>query len=224
MTPSAWRARQLEVDAGLAAVQALEEAGAGELDEVAEALVGRGEQREVVALDLALAHGAVVDEVGLEAQDRLDAVLPAGLVELDRAVHDAVVGEAERGLAEGRRAGGQAVDVAAPSSSEYSEWTWRCAQAGVLTEAATIWARSDGAATLPALSGECRSQALRAVQPALEEGDGARSPRIVRAVPGRDGLAAQEMPERLARHRHRRVGAALGRGGERPPYRGRRRR
>ena len=36
----------------LAALQALEEAGARELDEVAEALVVRGQQRQVVALDL----------------------------------------------------------------------------------------------------------------------------------------------------------------------------
>ena len=38
------------------------------------------------------------------AEERLDAVLLAGLEQLDGAVHDAVVGEAERGLAElGRR-------------------------------------------------------------------------------------------------------------------------
>ena len=65
----------------------------------------------MVALDLALADRAVVDEVRLEAEDRLDVVLLAGLVELDRAVHHAVVGEAERGLAERRRARGEAVDV-----------------------------------------------------------------------------------------------------------------
>ena len=64
----------VEVDARLAAVEALEEAGARELDEVAEALVGGGEQRQVVALDLALAHRAVVDEVRLEPEDRLDVV------------------------------------------------------------------------------------------------------------------------------------------------------
>ena len=102
---------QLEVDARLAAVQALGEAAAGELGEVAEALVAGGQEREVVALDLALADGAVVHEVGLEAEDRLDVVLLAGLVELDAAVHHAVVREAERGLPERRRAGGEAVDV-----------------------------------------------------------------------------------------------------------------
>ena len=59
---------QLHVDARLAAVQALEEAGARELGEVAEALVVLRQQREVVALDLALADRAVVDEVGLEAR------------------------------------------------------------------------------------------------------------------------------------------------------------
>ena len=101
----------LEVDARLAAVQALEEAGAGELGEVLEALVAGGEQREVVALDLALADRAVVDEVGLEAEDRLDVVLLAGLVELDAAVHHAVVGEAERGLPERRRTRRKTIDV-----------------------------------------------------------------------------------------------------------------
>ena len=47
---------QLEVHARLAAVQALEEALARERREVLEALVGRRQQRQVVALDLAVAH------------------------------------------------------------------------------------------------------------------------------------------------------------------------
>ena len=65
----------VHVERRLAAVQALEEAGAGELDEVAVALVVLGQQREVVALDLARgAVGVVVDEVDLAAEDRLDAV------------------------------------------------------------------------------------------------------------------------------------------------------
>ena len=60
----------------------------------------------------AVAEVAVVDVVGLEADDRLDAVLLGRLHELHRAVHDAVVGEADGGLAERRRAGGQRVDLA----------------------------------------------------------------------------------------------------------------
>jgi hypothetical protein len=103
-----------EVDARLAAVQALEEAGAGELDQVAQALAVLRQQREVVALDLALADRAIVDEIRLEADDRLDAVLAGGLVELDRAVHHAVVREAQRGLPELRGALGELVDVACP--------------------------------------------------------------------------------------------------------------
>ena len=71
-----------------------------------------GEQRQVVALDLALADRAVVDEVRLEPEDRLDAVLLARLEQLDRAVHHAVVGEPERRLAELRGAGGELVDLA----------------------------------------------------------------------------------------------------------------
>ncbi len=103
---------QPHVDVGLAAPVPLEEAGRGELDEVAEALVVAGEQREVVALepDRLVLH--VVHQVGLEAEDRLDAVLAAGLVELDRAVHDPVVGEPQRRLAERGRPLGQRVDLA----------------------------------------------------------------------------------------------------------------
>ena len=103
---------QLQVHARLAAVQAFEEALGGERREVLEALVGRRQQRQVVALDLAVAHVAVVDEVRLEAQQRLDAVLLGGLVELDGAVHDAVVGQADGRLVEGRGALGELADVA----------------------------------------------------------------------------------------------------------------
>ena len=66
------------VERRLAAVQALEEAGRGELDEVAVAGVVLGQQRQVVALaPLAppRAVRVVVDEVDLAADDRLDAVL-----------------------------------------------------------------------------------------------------------------------------------------------------
>ena len=90
---------QLHVDVGLAAPEALEEARRGQLDQIAEAVVVRGEEREVVALDPALG-AAVVDQVGLEPQDRLDVVLETGLVVLDRAVHDAVIGQPERRLPE----------------------------------------------------------------------------------------------------------------------------
>src|SRR3954453_14215563 len=104
-----------------------------------------------------------------------------------------------------------ALMLAAPSSSEYSEWTCRCAQAGVLTGTPNIGARSDGAAALPAPSGECRSQPLRAVQPALEEGDRGAVPADDGPVAGRGRLAAQEGAERLAGHRDRGGRAVLGR-------------
>ncbi len=113
MTPSAWRSIWPEVDGRLAALQAFEEARRGELDEVAVAGVVGGQQRQVVALDPALrARRVVVDEVDLAADDRLDAVLAARLVELDRAVHDAVVGEPERRLLELRGALGERLDLA----------------------------------------------------------------------------------------------------------------
>src|SRR3954452_14385712 len=104
-----------------------------------------------------------------------------------------------------------ALMFAAPSSNEYSEWTCRCAQAGVLTGPPKIGARSDGAAALPAPSGECRSQPLGAVQPALQEGDHGAVPADHGTMAGRGGLAAEEVPERLGRHGHRGVRTALGR-------------
>ena len=104
----------LHVDVGLAAREALEEAGRGELDQVGEAGVVFGQQGEVVALVLRLLLDRldVVDEVGLEAGDRLDPVLLAGLVEVDGAVHHAVVGEPEGGLAHLRGARRHRVDLA----------------------------------------------------------------------------------------------------------------
>jgi hypothetical protein len=66
----------------------------------------------VIALEPDRVGLDVVDEVRLEADDRLDPVLVAGLVELDGAVHHAVVGQAEGGLAEGGGALGQRVDLA----------------------------------------------------------------------------------------------------------------
>src|SRR4051812_37229730 len=104
-----------------------------------------------------------------------------------------------------------ALMFAAPSSSEYSEWTCRCAQAGVLTGPPKIGARSDGAAALAAPSGGCVSQGPRAVQPAPPEGDRGAGAADDGPVPGRRRLATQQVSERLGRHRHRRIGATLGR-------------
>ena len=105
---------QLHVDVGLAAREALEEAGRGQLDQVGEAGVALGQQRQVVALvaDLLPDRLAVLDEVGLEADDRLDPMLVAGLVEVDRAVHHPVVGEPEGRLPELRGPLRHRVDLA----------------------------------------------------------------------------------------------------------------
>ena len=103
---------QLGVDARLAAAEALQEAGRGELDEVAKAGLGGRQQGEVVALDALIGAAPIVDQVGLESDDRLDPVRLARLVVLDRAVHHAVVGEPERGHPQLRRPGGQAIDLA----------------------------------------------------------------------------------------------------------------
>ena len=105
---------QLHVDVRLAAREALEEAGRGELDEVAEAACRRpragsggcAPTRPSIA-------SAVVDQVGLEPEDRLDPVLAAGLVVLDRAVHHPVVGERRAPACRARpRAAAIALDLA----------------------------------------------------------------------------------------------------------------
>ncbi len=103
---------QVHVHVGLAAPVALQVARRAELHQVAEALVAAGEQGQVVALVADRVRLDVVHQVGLDADDRLDPVLAAGLVVLHRAVHHAVVGEAQRGLPERRRALGQRVDAA----------------------------------------------------------------------------------------------------------------
>ena len=100
---------QVHVDVCLAAPEALEEAGRAELDQVAKALVGGGEQRQVVALAALAGAPVIVDEVGLEPEDRLDPDRFAGLVVLDGAVHHAVIGDAQRRHPELGRAGGHRV-------------------------------------------------------------------------------------------------------------------
>ena len=96
---------QLVVDARLVVV-ALEVAERAELDEVVVAGRRLGQQRQVVPVALVGVHAraAVVDEVDLTAQQRLDAGLAGRAIELDRARHGAVVGDADGGHAELHRA------------------------------------------------------------------------------------------------------------------------
>ena len=105
MMPSAYGLEQLVVDARLVVV-ALEVAERAELDQVVVALGRLGQQRQVVPVALVRVHAraAVVDEVDLTAQQRLDAGLAGGAVELDRARHGAVIGDPDRGHAELHRA------------------------------------------------------------------------------------------------------------------------
>ena len=104
---------QAQVHVRLAALQALQKAGRGQLYEIAIALVVTGQQGQVVALCPVLRRRrVVVDEVDLTADDRLDAVLAAGVVQLHRAVHHSVIGQTERRLAELRGAGGEILDLA----------------------------------------------------------------------------------------------------------------
>ena len=107
--------QQLEVDARLAPPEPLQEAGGAQLDEVAKAGVARREQGDVVALNpRPRGHGRapIVDEVRLEAEDRLDAGLAARLVVLDRAVHHPMVGEPKGRHLELRRPSRKVADLA----------------------------------------------------------------------------------------------------------------
>ncbi len=117
--------QQLPVQAGLVVV-ALQEGQAGQLDQVAVALVGLGQQGQVV-VELPAAFGLaagvvqpaparrplgpmVVGHVGLGAEDRLDALGLAGPVEVQDPVHVPVVGDPEGRLPVRRRGGHQLLD------------------------------------------------------------------------------------------------------------------
>src|SRR6202044_1504297 len=78
--PLGVRGDPLEVDGRLAALQPLQEARRGELDQVAVTGVAGGQQRQVVALDLRARtpsghrRGGAIGQVYLAADDRLDPV------------------------------------------------------------------------------------------------------------------------------------------------------
>ena len=102
---------QRPVDARLVVV-ALQEAERGEPDQVRVALVRLGQQRQVrVALGL---RPAVVADVDLAADQRLDAVLARLPVEVDGAGQRAVIGERDRGHLPLGGAGGERGDAARP--------------------------------------------------------------------------------------------------------------
>src|SRR5581483_5106601 len=105
----------LHVDGRLAALKALQKARGGELDQVAVARGTRSKESQVKLLEPARRPAAVViDQVHLTADDGLYAVLAACRVELDGAVHDAVIGERERGLPECCRPLRKLIDFARP--------------------------------------------------------------------------------------------------------------
>ena len=89
--------QDLPVGAGVV-VEALEPRLRADLDEVVIAGVVGRQQRQVVGLVGVLALGRLLvavasEEVALHPEDRLDARRPTRLVELERPVHDAVVGD-----------------------------------------------------------------------------------------------------------------------------------
>jgi hypothetical protein len=105
---------KLRVDVRAPAREPHEEARRAELHQVLEPGLVRRQQGDVVALVAHLALGglAVLHQVGLHAEDRLQPSLPARAVHLHGAVHHAVVGEADRGHAQLRRPGRHLVDLA----------------------------------------------------------------------------------------------------------------
>ena len=102
---------QLPVDARLRVV-ALEVAERAELDQVRVAGVRLGQERQVRVA--ARARVAVVGDVDLAADDRLDPLVARRLVEVDRAGERAVVGERHRRHLELGRAGRERRDPARP--------------------------------------------------------------------------------------------------------------
>jgi hypothetical protein len=99
--------QELHVHTRLAPPESLEEAGRSELDEVPKARVRSRHQGQVIALEALCGAPTIVDQIRLQSQDRLDSVLPAGLVVLDRPVHHPVIGEPESRHTQLRRTGRQ---------------------------------------------------------------------------------------------------------------------
>ena len=168
----------------------------------------------------------VVDEVDLAADDRLDAVLPGGLVELDGAVHDAVIGEPERGLAEGCGARGEIVDLACAVQQRVLGVDVEVGDGGAAQDRTEDrWGpgrkRARCGPAVPAICGR-RQPSLRPAARAPGRGrtrPAAWSPRRGRRAPSRVPPRRAARPARAAAAR--RVGCASGR---RPPRRRRPRR
>ena len=96
---------QLEVGAGLLE-EAVEVRVRGDLDQVAVPLRALGQQREVEDVVLVASRPIVAtggDHVGLGADDGRDTGVARGAVEVEDAIHVAVVGDAHRRLTIGRR-------------------------------------------------------------------------------------------------------------------------
>ena len=135
--PVAMAGELLHVDSRLAALIALQESGRRQLDQVP--VTGRisRQQGQVEAVELPRAprRAVIIDDVGLAADQHpaLHPVLAAGREQLHGAVHHPVVGQPQSRLLKRRRAGAaSASTLHAPSSNEYSEWTCRWAQLGVI--------------------------------------------------------------------------------------------
>src|SRR6478752_7217943 len=91
----------------------------------------------------------------------------------------------------------------APASSEYSEWTWRCAQDGVLTGRIRIGAGADGSGGFPmSFSALWRLLASVPAQAPREATQGAIAPArggAGRGLDGARGLLAQPVGGRVQR-------------------------
>ncbi len=95
--PAGMRGQQVLVDAGLV-VEAFRIPRGHQLDQVVEALVGLGQQHQMVgrlAGRAALRAAIARRDIHLAAENRLDAPLPRRVVEPDRGEHVAVLGDGE---------------------------------------------------------------------------------------------------------------------------------
>ena len=88
---------QLQVRVGLSLVEAFEEGVGAEGDQVPESDVADREERQVVSLVPTRFRECrpVVDEVGLDPEDRLHPLVETGRIHVHGAIHDAMVGKAQ---------------------------------------------------------------------------------------------------------------------------------
>ena len=105
---------EIHVHVGLPTAETLEVGRRGELDEIPEADIAGGQERQVIALVLSPGPGRrpIVDEVCLQTEDGFDPCVLTCLVVIHRSAHHTVVGESQRWHPEIGGSLGHPVDIA----------------------------------------------------------------------------------------------------------------